>query len=196
MERAFSLAVLTAALLLFSRPASAERFLTIDEARRLCFPEAQSFEAQVVRFGPGEAKAIEQRSGVKVLNKGNRIWLARSGTNVVGVLVLDYVLGKHELIDYAVAIETNGTVRQVEILEYRESYGGEIRGSQWRSQFRGKTPASPLKLNGDIRNISGATISCRNVSEGIKRVLATYDLVVRPRLWGPGGLPNAPARRP
>ena len=32
-----------------------------------------------------------------------QLWLARQGTNLLGVLVLDHVFGKHEVIDYAVA---------------------------------------------------------------------------------------------
>ena len=42
------------------------------------------------------------------------------------------------------------------------------------AQFVGKTSASPLKVNGDIRNISGATLSSMHVTEGVKRILAAY----------------------
>jgi Na+-translocating ferredoxin:NAD+ oxidoreductase RnfG subunit len=171
----------------------AERYLTAEEARQLCFPSADAFEEQTARFTPEQKKAIEKKSGVKVRSLGNRYHLARQGTNVLGVLVVDHVLGKHEIIDYAVAITPTGAVAQVEILEYRESHGMEIRGEKWRAQFHGKTPAAKLKLNDDIYNISGATISCRNVTEGIKRVLATYDLVLRPRLAGSDRVPD-PAR--
>jgi Na+-transporting NADH:ubiquinone oxidoreductase subunit NqrC len=65
-------------------------------------------------------------------------------------------------------------VHSVEILQYRESYGGEVRSPSWLGQFAGKTSASPLKVNGDIRNIAGATLSSLHVTEGVKRVLATY----------------------
>ena len=157
--------------------ARAERYLTVDEARKLCFPSADKFEEQTVRFTPEQKKAIEKKSGVKVRNLGNRFHIARQGTNVLGVLVVDHVLGKHEIIDYAVAITPAGGVAQVEILEYRESHGMEIRGEKWREQFKGKTAGSKLKLNDDIYNISGATISCRQITDGVKRVLATYDLV-------------------
>ena len=57
--------------------------------------------------------------------------------------------------------------------------GGEIRNADWRKQFVGKTARSPLLLNDDIRNISGATLSSRHVTEGIKRILATYEACIR-----------------
>jgi len=73
-----------------------------------------------------------------------------------GWFIIDAVFGKHELITYAVGIGADGSVRGVEILEYLESYGYQIRDAAWRRQFAGKTARDPLKLDQDIRNISGA----------------------------------------
>jgi|SRR5436190_3363114 len=179
---------------LSTREALAERYLSLAEAQRVCFPQAGEFEAQTIRSTAEESKAIEQKSGAKVRDRESRIWLARKGTNLLGVLMLDHVLGKHEVIEYAVAVSPEGAVLQVEILEYREHYGGEIRNAKWREQFKGKTGASKLKLNEDIYNISGATISCRNVTDGVRRVLATFELVVRPRLLAAGRLPSTAAK--
>src|ERR1700674_388839 len=87
---------------------------------------------------------------------------------------VDHVIGKHLYIDYAVALDPGGKVHRVDILQYRESYGGEVREAGWLGQFVGKTAASPLKVGSDIRNISGATLSSLHVTEGVKRILATY----------------------
>ncbi len=176
--------------------ALAERYLSLEEAQKVFFPGADRFEAQTVQLTSEQSKAVEQKSGVKVRARESRIWLARKGTNLLGVVVLDHVFGKHDLIEYAVAVSPEGKVLQVEILEYREHYGGEIRSAKWREQFKGKTAASRLKLNDDIYNISGATISCRNVTDGVRRVLATFELVVRPRLDAGGRLPDTRTARP
>jgi Na+-transporting NADH:ubiquinone oxidoreductase subunit NqrC len=60
----------------------------------------------------------------------------------------------------------------VDILQYRESYGGEIRSPSWLAQFVGKTNSSQLQVGSDIRNISGATLSSHHVTEGVKRIMA------------------------
>lgn len=164
--------------------ALAERFLTVEEAQGILFPKAKEFEGQVVRFTAKEKKAIIKNLGTTFPNVGNRIWTATSGETLHGVMIVDHVLGKHLLIDYAVAISPQGEVLGVEILEYRESYGGEIRQEKWREQFLGKTSMSDLQLHDDIYNISGATLSCRHVTEGIRRVLATFEVVLRGRLAG------------
>jgi Na+-translocating ferredoxin:NAD+ oxidoreductase RnfG subunit len=178
-------------LFVLATSAQGERYLTIIEAQKLCFPSADKFEEMTVRFTPEQIKAVEKKSEVKVRNIGNKVWLAYQGTNLLGTLFLDYVIGKHEKIDYVVALSPKGEVAQIEILEYRESYGGEIRGKKWRGQFYGKKADSPLRFNGDIYNISGATMSCRHVTEGVKRVLVTHDLVVRSRLDAAGQLSDA-----
>jgi Na+-translocating ferredoxin:NAD+ oxidoreductase RnfG subunit len=172
----------------------AERYLSPAEVQRICFPQADEFEAQTIRLTAEESKAVEQKSGAKVRTRESQVWLARKGTNLLGLLLLDHVFGKHEVIEYAVAVSPEGAVLQVEILEYREHYGGEIRNAKWREQFKGTTAASKLKLNEGIYNISGATISCRNVTDGVRRVLATFELVVRPRLLAAGRLRDAAAK--
>ena len=80
---------------------------------------------------------------------------------------------------YAIGLNADGSVKQVEIVDYRESYGYEVRNPEWRKQFVGKTASSLQSLNQDIRNISGATLSCRHVADGVKRVLATYAIALK-----------------
>ena len=133
-----------------SAPAHAVQYLSVGEAQRLAFPSASFTEVQ-----PG------------------RVWKASTG----GIFVLDHVIGKHLYIDYVVSIEPSGHIRRVDILQYRESYGGEVRSSSWLAQFVGKTIGDPLKLGSDIRNISGATLSSMHVTEGVKRILTAYGRV-------------------
>jgi Na+-translocating ferredoxin:NAD+ oxidoreductase RnfG subunit len=134
-------------------PAHAVQYLTIGEAQKLAFPAATRF--------------AELQAG--------RIWKAEAGGQVVGFFVFDHVVGKHLYIDYVVALDPGGRVRRVDILQYRESYGGEVRDASWLAQFVGKTGASPLQVGRDIRNIAGATLSSHHVTEGVKRILSVVS---------------------
>ncbi len=183
-------AILVLVLGLVPLAGRAEKYLSIAEAQRLCFPQAADFEEQLFHLDREQKESIEKGSQVKVQNANCRCRLARQGTNLLGVLFFDQVVGKHDLIDYVVAVSPEGKVLQVEVLEYREHYGDQIRQPKWRDQFKGKTASARFKLNDDIYNISGATISCRHVTEGVKRVLVTYERVVRPRLAATGRLPS------
>ena len=136
-------------------------------AQKLCFPECDQFVATHVKFTPAQINAIEAKSGQKQLLRGQEIWRAMQNGKLHGFFIVDYVIGKHPVIDYAVALSPEGTVKQIEILNYRESYGGEIRNPDWRKQFVGKGPRARFALNEGINNISGATLSCRHVTEGV-----------------------------
>ncbi|WP_439922559.1 FMN-binding protein [Nitrobacter sp. JJSN] len=141
-----------AAIVSAASPAYAVQYLSIGEAQKHAFPSATHF--------------TEVQAG--------RVWKAEAGGKVAGFFIFDRVIGKHLYIDYAVALTPGGAVHKVEILQYRESYGGEVRSPSWLGQFAGKTSSSALKINGDIRNISGATLSSTHVTEGVKRILAAY----------------------
>jgi hypothetical protein len=163
----------TPVALLATTSGYATTYLTIEQAQAVMCPGEQ-LEPVTITLTDVERRAIEHAASVRVRQPTLRAWRIASG----GWFLVDDVLGKHEYITYAVRLAAGGAVQQVEILTYRETYGGQIRDAAWRAQFTGRTSRSPLRLDQDIRNISGATLSCRNVTDGIKRLLATHDLVL------------------
>jgi hypothetical protein len=155
-------------------PGVANTYLTVQQAQQAIFPGA-SFTQLNITLAPAQQKNIESRSGVRVRSRDLKIWKVSGG----GWFIVDEVLGKHEYITYALGLNAGGSVKQIEILDYRETYGYEVREASWREQFVGKTDQAPLKLDGEIRNISGATLSSRHITEGVKRLLATYEVALR-----------------
>ena len=133
---------------------------------------ASAYAVQYLSVGAARAKAFPGASFGEVV--AGRVWKAEAGGRLLGYFVFDRVIGKHLYIDYAVAIDPGGRVRSVDILEYRESYGGEVRSPSWLAQFVGKSRGNALTVGKDIRNISGATLSSEHVTEGVKRILAAY----------------------
>ena len=64
--------------------------------------------------------------------------------------------------------------KSVEILIYREPIGGEVKSEAFRKQFQGKKDTDPVRSGQDIKNITGATLSSRAVSLGVKRALLLW----------------------
>ena len=170
----------TLATVAVAAPASAFAvdYLTAEQAAKLMFPDAERFEPRELALDAAQLQKLDA-AGVRARSARWRVLVAWRGDAALGVVVLDDVIGKFELISYAVGIGTDGAVKQVEILSYRESHGHEIRLPAWRKQFVGKTAASPLKLGDDIANISGATLSCSHVTDGVRRIVAVVDLARR-----------------
>jgi Na+-translocating ferredoxin:NAD+ oxidoreductase RnfG subunit len=154
--------------------AFAVQYLNVEQAQKAIFP-GKTFSPAPVKLTSTQRKAIEQTSGVRVLRDEQQVWRVSGG----GWFIVDEVVGKHEFITYAAGLNADGSVKQIEIMDYRETYGGQIRDQKWRAQFVGKTGKSTLKLDSDIKNISGATLSCRHITDGVKRLLAFYEIALK-----------------
>jgi Na+-translocating ferredoxin:NAD+ oxidoreductase RnfG subunit len=169
-----SLGALTgAALLAVAVPASvcAATFSTADDMAHRTFKTATAFADVLVTPSPEDATALAAPGGLPKMGPLRTIE-ARQGDTVLGRVIVDSVLGKFEQIDYAVAIDAAGKVLNIEILTYREGHGAEVRLPAWRNQFVGKTTADPVKIGADIANISGATLSCTHITDGVHRLVA------------------------
>lgn len=170
---------LAAPLIVVSIASWGSVYFSTEQAQQAVFPGAKFIQLSLA-LSQEQRDALHSRSGVYEPFQENRVWEVEGR----GFFVIDQVVGKHEMITYAIGLNRDGSVKQIEILEYRETYGSEVRDPVWRKQFVGKTAASPLKLNKDIVNIAGATLSSKHITDGVRRVLALYDTVLK-------GLPNA-----
>ncbi len=161
-----------AALFAAAVPASvcAATYGTADDVVHRAFKSATAFADVLVAPSPEDAAALAAPGGVP--HGPLRTIEARQGDTVLGRVMVDSVVGKFEQIDYAVAVDAAGKVLAVEILVYREGHGSEVRLPAWRNQFVGKTAADPLHIGADISNISGATLSCTHVTDGVHRLVA------------------------
>lgn len=162
-----------AAVTVLGGPAYSKVYLTVEQAQARMFAGAKLTPSPIT-LTAAQVSAIEQDSGVSVRSPQVKAWRASSG----GWLIVDEVVGKHEFITYALALDNGGAVRDIEVMDYREAYGYEIMNPGWRSQFRGKQHGAALRLTGDIQNISGATLSCRHITDGVRRLLATYAIAL------------------
>ena len=127
---------------------------------------------------PGKvAKSVERifGPGVQVdtlkVDTASVLRVSRAGA-LLGFAQVRNVKGKDQPITYLVAIDPSDALKDVDVLVYREPYGGEVAYEPWRKQFRGKKAGAALEVGKDIRNISGATISSHSVTLGVRRTLA------------------------
>jgi hypothetical protein len=165
--------VLAAPVAIVTPGAHAEVFMTIEQAQAQLFPGA-TLTKDFRTLTDAEVGAIEKDCDVNVRSHDLKIWKVSSG----GWFIADEVVGKHEFIPIALALDASGAVKGIEILEYRESYGGQVRDPAWRAQFTGKHHGDTVKLTEDIKNISGATLSSKHITDGVRRLLSTYAIAV------------------
>ena len=153
----------------------AEVFLTEEEALKLMFPKSERITKELLRVSTDRKAAIEERIGWKFPEDAFEVYIGETGTQVDGYALVQNTIGKHKPMTYMVGVDHRGRVSNIELLVFREARGSEVRRKRFNAQYEGKTVLDPIRINKDIINISGATMSVRSISAGIKRALVLVD---------------------
>lgn len=153
----------------------ADMFLTEDEAVKIMLPKSERIRQDVIRLTPEKKNQIEERIGWKFPEEAFEVYIGETGTRVDGYAIVQNTIGKHKPMTYMVGVDGQGSISDIELLVFREARGSEVRQKRFNSQYEGKTVLDPVRINKDIINISGATMSVRSMSAGIKRVLVLVD---------------------
>ena len=168
---------------LLHAPAFGAVFMDIEQAKKLLLPQASAFVDVALALNPASLAELAQRSQTTIpRGYAPQAWEAKASQERVGWVLFDRTIGKYDFIDYAVGFTKDGISTGLEILAYRESHGGEVRSSPWRKQFAGKKNADQLRFHDDIRNISGATMSCQHVTEGAQRLSVLAQWLMQNKL--------------
>jgi Na+-translocating ferredoxin:NAD+ oxidoreductase RnfG subunit len=152
-----------------------EVFLTEDKAARLMFPKSETISQEIIQLTPDKKRTIEERIGWHFPETDFVAYTGKSKDRIDGYAVVQNTIGKHKPMTYMVGVDANGEVTNIEVLVYRESKGSEVRTKRFNAQYEGKTLGDPIRINKDIINISGATMSVRSLSAGVKRTLVMVD---------------------
>lgn len=153
----------------------AEVFLTEDEGLKIMFPKSERIRKDTIRLTAEKKAQIEERIGWKFPEDFFEVYIGETGAQIDGYALVQNTIGKHKPMTYMVGVDTHGRVSNVELLVFREARGSEVRTKRFNVQYEGKTVLDPVRINKDIINISGATMSVRSISAGVKRVLVLVD---------------------
>lgn len=155
-------------------------YLDVDAAQKAVYPEADVFQQVVVNPNAAQLQVLLGRTGEQPRHGTIRIWKATRQGKLLGHFFVDEVVGRQDLITYAIGIDADGKLRDLEIMSYRESHGGEIRNTSWRAQFNQRDSLDQLRFRTDIKNISGATLSSEHVTQGVRWLLALWQATLQP----------------
>ena len=153
----------------------AEVYLAEEEALKLMFPKSTRIKKELLRVPVDRKTVIEERIGRKFPENSFEVYIGETGAQIDGYALIQNTIGKHKPMTDMVGIDHAGRVMNVELLVFRESRGSEVRTKRFNVQYEGKTVLDPVRINKDIINISGATMSVRSMTAGIKRVLVLVD---------------------
>jgi len=153
----------------------AEVFMTEEDAVKVILPKSERIRKEVIRLSQEKKDVIEQRIGWKFPEESFELYIGETGDKIDGYAMVHNTIGKHKHMTYMVGVDNRGACMDVELLVFREAKGSEVGRKRFNAQYEGKTVSDPIRINKDIINISGATMSVRSISAGVKRVLVLVD---------------------
>ena len=160
---------------------AAADYLAVDAAQKAVFPDADAFQEIVMSLTPAQQQAAQMAAGPQPPHGMIRLWRATRDGNVLGYVFVDEVIGRQNLITYAIGVDNAGALRNLEIMAYRESHGGEVRNPAWRAQFNHRSSLDGLRFPTDIKNISGSTLSSEHITQGVRWLLAVWQAAIGTR---------------
>jgi len=149
-------------------------YLTKKQAFKIAFPEADEIKKEKQWLTSDQKLSIGELCLQTVTENRFTFYLGIKNGKPVGYMLIDNIIGKSFPITFMTVLNLDGTVRDVEIMVYREPQGWEVRNKSFRSQFYGKDSSTDSR---DIMSISGATLSATSITRGVYKAMAAYKVL-------------------
>jgi len=157
--------------------AGATVFHTQKEALALAFPDADRIEEQTFVLTPEQAAAIESVARAKLDTRLVSIYSGWREGALLGHAHIDVHTVRTKPEGLMVVLSADGRVTQVRILACYEPLD-YLPSQRWYDNLVGKALDDGLRLGRDVDAVSGATLSARAATEGVRRMLAYYEVLL------------------
>ena len=157
-------------------PEAVRVYFTEDEALAKVFDQADVLEAETWMPTDEERAAIESRLGAKLPEAGFPIWRGHEGDRDLGWALVLEEKGRFKPITFMVHVQPDRSIGYVLVMVYRESRGDGVKRQRFLKQFRGKDLQDKLRMNRDIIGLTGATLSSRALTHGVRKALVLVDV--------------------
>lgn len=169
-----------AALALVASAASAKVFFSQKEALELAFPDATRVETDTYILSNEQTEAVERAARSQLDSHIAKFFAGWRDDRLLGYAFIDVHTVRTLPEAFMVVLEPGGRVRSVRVLAFHEPLD-YLPSMRWYEQFSARSLADPLRLGGDIHGVVGATLSARAVTASVRRVLALFQVLIRPQ---------------
>ncbi len=152
-----------------------QTYLTEEQALALVFPECDEIVTDEFVMTPEEKNSLEKLLSRRLYEDGFGVYIGKKKGSIQGYAIITEEIGKFHPFTFVVGVGTDGKITNIAILVYRESRGGEIAKKRFLYQFMGKSFKNPIRINKDIINVTGATMSVQCMCAGVRKVLGVIN---------------------
>lgn len=151
---------------------SVQKRIQPSEALELAFPKAK-MERESLSLSKAQRKRIEAAAGSTLSSTRVRPYRAMLGGKCIGTAYFDTRKVRSKAQTLMIAICPDGKVKRIEILRFDEPK--EYRApAKWIAQLHGKSLKDSLKIKGDVRNLTGATLTAHASLRAVREALAIH----------------------
>jgi len=146
-----------------------------DEAITSIFAGCDEVFVERLELAPDEKEMIENSLQARIVENFFDVFTGKKEGSVSKYAIISDEMGCFHPITFIMSMKPNGKIDQVSVMIYRESRGKDIIKRRFLYQYKGKSLKSPVRINKDIINISGATKSVRGVNRGVRKMRAILE---------------------
>ncbi|HVE15022.1 MAG TPA: FMN-binding protein [Elusimicrobiota bacterium] len=154
-----------------ARQAWARVLLTQAQALRLAFPDGTAYEKKTAYLSKEQRGAAEALAQTPLESS---VWTYYEGGGACAYF--DRVVVRTMPAVIMTAVDARGQARFVEVLSFQEP-DDYLPVKRWLGLFAGKPLDRELKVGGAIRNVTGATLSARAITDSVRRALAVHAVL-------------------
>lgn len=172
---------LVSALVLLSLPteaAFAKVFASQQQALAEAFPDASRIERQTLLIRKKDAERISAITRAELESKIVVIHTAYQGNELLGYAHIDVHNVRTKPEASMIVLTPDGSVRTVRVLAFHEPLD-YLPTDRWYDQFVGRSRNDTLRVGHDIHGVVGATLSARAAADGVRRMLAYWEVLLK-----------------
>jgi len=175
-QRCLSLLLPLPVIALTARLAQAKLFMNQEEALKKAFPGATRIERKTIFLTPEQVESIQQSSRTKLDPTIVTYYRGLRGEEIIGTAFFDTRVVRTMPMTFMTLINPDGTLGRVDVLSFYEPEDYLPREG-WFALFRGRDASAGMRLRRDIPNVTGATLTCQAVTDGVRQTLALNTLL-------------------
>lgn len=155
-------------------PLRAKVFMTQAEALKAAFPDGTDVERITAYLTEDQAGKVERALGESLASRVITYYVARRDGILLATAYFDTHLVRTLPETIMVVVGKSATIEKIHVLSFSEPVEYLPR-ERWIAQLDGRGIRDDLSLRGDIRPMTGATLSARAIVKAARRILAIHD---------------------
>ena len=155
----------------------AQVFKTQKKALQEAFPNGVSIERKTLFLTDEQVNQIQRLAKTKLESKIITFYEGEKADSITGYAFFETNIVRTKPETFMVVLDKKARIKFVEVLAFYEPLD-YLPTSNWFALFTDKILSDKLWPKRDIHNITGATLSVQAITQGVRKMLAIYEVAI------------------